>query len=443
MKCVTVLMCLLLGLLLVVSCAGDDEQAYEGVKDLGAGMAPGEKIRCSDVAECEDGNPCTIDDCHEGFCDYESHPIDEDLDGYVSHVCGGPDCDDENEAIHPGVVESPYDDEVCFDELDNDCNDRMDEDDAGCFRCDTAEDCDVGNTCTQQACVEGRCAYTNQPGPCDDGNACTVNDACFGGICRGDPLDADGDGYVDQGCGGDDCDDSLAAVHPGAREGPPADPSCGDGTDNDCDGLTDQAELACQGDNKVIELTAEEDLAPTWTDLEIALTVGTFHENEVVRISYGGDVDAVYVTTEDRVWVETLSLTGDPVSASILIPLGTLTVDLDTFRVASADPEDLILDPDGYFSANIRLRVNVVASVRLGALPIIQDYPMSILSEDMSVSGQWVPRGDTDGDGRDEFDLLVAGTLTYGFPAMEVPLLGEVAATMSGDVQLGFRGEAM
>ena len=442
MKHARLLLSVLLGLFLVVSCNGDDVE--DGVlKDFGAGAAPESKIHCQDVSECEDGDPCTIDRCHEGFCDPQSNPIDDDLDGYVSHICGGPDCDDENEMIHPGIVESPYDDEICFDGLDNDCNDLMDEEDAGCFHCEAAEDCDDGNPCTQQACVEGRCAYTNQPGPCDDGDACTVNDACFGGTCTGDPLDADGDGYVDAGCGGDDCDDSLPGVHPGAREGPPPDPSCGDGLDNDCDGLTDAAELACQGDNKVIELTTEEELAPTWTDLEIALTVGTFQENEVVRISYVGDVDAVYVTTEDRVWVERISLTGDPVSASILIPLGTLTVELETFLVASNDPENLILDPDGHFSANIRLRIDAVASVRLNVLPIIQDYPMSILSEDMSVSGQWLPGGDTDGDGREEFDLLVAGALTYGFPAMDVPLLGEVAATISGDLQLGFRGEEL
>ncbi len=442
MRHVMVLMSVLLGLLLVVSCASDDEEEYGGVKDaFGAGMAPEEKIPCTDVEACDDGNPCTIDDCHEGFCDYQRDPIDEDLDSYVSHICGGPDCNDEEATIHPGVMEALYGEEICFDGIDNDCNGLMDEADAGCFHCEMAEDCDDDNPCTQQACVEGRCAYTNNPGPCDDGDACTVDDACFGGTCTGDPLDADGDGHVDVGCGGNDCDDSLPTVHPGAREGPPLDPSCGDGADNDCDGLRDEAELACQGDNKVIELTTEEALAPTWTDLEIALTVGTFQENEVVRISYVGDVDAVYVTTEDRVWVEDMSLSGDPVTASILIPLGTLTVEIETFLVASEDPENLILDPDGHFSANIRLRVDVVASVRLGFLPIIQDYPMSLLSEDMSVSGQWMPRGDTDGDGRDEFDLLVAGALTYGFPAMDVPLLGEVAA--SGDVQLGFRGEAL
>ncbi len=443
MRHVMVLMSVLLGLLLVVSCADDGVEEYGGLKDSGAALAPEEKLSCTEAAECDDGNPCTLDECHEGFCDYQGHPIDEDLDGYVSHICGGPDCDDEDEMIHPGVIESPYDEEICFDGMDNDCNGLMDEADTGCFHCDTAEDCDDGNPCVRQACVEGRCAYTYNVGPCDDGYACTVNDTCFGGICIGDPLDADQDGYVDEGCGGDDCDDSLPGVHPGAQEGPAADPSCEDGSDNDCDSLTDAAELACQRENKVIELTAEEQLAPTWTDLEIALTVGTFQENEVVRISYVGEVEAVYVTTEDRVWVEDMSLTGDPVSTSILIPLGTLNVELDTFRVASKDPENLILDPEGYFSANIRLRIDTIASVSLNILPIVQDYPISLFSEDMSVSGQWMPRGDTDGDGREEFDLLVAGTLTYEFAAMDIPLLGEVAATMSGDVELGFRGEAL
>lgn len=442
MKNVPVLMIALIGLFLFPGCNGEDVD--EGMKDLSGAGAPEQKLSCTDAEDCDDGNPCTIDACHEGFCDPPQYdPIDVDLDSYVSHVCGGPDCNDEDATIHPGLLEAPYDEEICFDGIDNDCNGLIDEADAGCFHCDTAEDCDDDNPCTQQACVDGRCAYTNIPGPCDDGNACTLNDTCFGGTCTGDPLDADGDGYVDAGCGGEDCDDSLPAVHPGAQEGPPNDPSCEDGSDNDCDGLTDATELACQGENKVIELTAEEELAPTWTDLEIALTVGTFQEDEVVRISYAGDVDAVYVTTEDRVWVEDMSLTGDPVTASILIPLGTLTVDLQTLRVASKDPENLILDPDGHFSTNIRLQVDTVASVRLGVLPIIQDYPMSILSEDMSVSGQWTARGDEDGDGRDEYDLLVAGALTYTFTEMDIPLLGEVAATISGDVQMGFRGEEL
>jgi hypothetical protein len=48
--------------------------------------------------------------------------------------------------------------------------------------------------------------------------------------------DTDGDSYLDAACGGSDCDDSAAAVHPGAAE------LCDDGIDNDCDGLTDSAD---------------------------------------------------------------------------------------------------------------------------------------------------------------------------------------------------------
>lgn len=44
--------------------------------------------------------------------------------------------------------------------------------------------------------------------------------------------DQDGDGWVDQAVGGDDCDDADPDVHPGATE-------VVDGVDNDCDGLMD------------------------------------------------------------------------------------------------------------------------------------------------------------------------------------------------------------
>ena len=45
--------------------------------------------------------------------------------------------------------------------------------------------------------------------------------------------DADGDGYADAACGGTDCDDNNAAVHPNATE------TC-DGKDNNCDGAVDE-----------------------------------------------------------------------------------------------------------------------------------------------------------------------------------------------------------
>jgi hypothetical protein len=46
------------------------------------------------------------------------------------------------------------------------------------------------------------------------------------------PPDADVDGYIDSGCGGDDCDDNDCRVFPGAAE-------IYDGVDNDCDGAVE------------------------------------------------------------------------------------------------------------------------------------------------------------------------------------------------------------
>ena len=56
-------------------------------------------------------------------------------------------------------------------------------------------------------------------------------------------CDLDGDGHPAYACGGDDCDDSNAGVHPGAPE--PA-----DGLDNDCNGVVDDVSVcsgACTG----------------------------------------------------------------------------------------------------------------------------------------------------------------------------------------------------
>ncbi len=52
-------------------------------------------------------------------------------------------------------------------------------------------------------------------------------------------VDVDGDGYQDAACGGTDCDDTDPDVHPGAAE------NCGNGIDDDCDGLTDLADPEC------------------------------------------------------------------------------------------------------------------------------------------------------------------------------------------------------
>ena len=68
--------------------------------------------------------------------------------------------------------------------------------------------------------------------------------------------DTDGDGYLDETCGGDDCDDGEPNVNPGIPEGPAGDPTCSDGIDNDCNSLADIDEPKCNPDD--LDMTAED-----------------------------------------------------------------------------------------------------------------------------------------------------------------------------------------
>jgi putative metal-binding protein len=98
--------------------------------------------------------------------------------------------------------------------------------------CEEDAACEDGNLCTSDGCTPGGCRHSAVPNgtACDDGNACTVGDDCQAGSCVPGPLpDGDGDGYVTALCGGTDCDDAHAAVHPDA-------PEINDGLDNQCPG---------------------------------------------------------------------------------------------------------------------------------------------------------------------------------------------------------------
>lgn len=72
-------------------------------------------------------------------------------------------------------------------------------------------DCDDHDSCTDDVCdpSTASCTHTPNSAPCDDGDACTVNDACSGGVCKGSPKDCN-DGNA---CTDDTCDATGSCQH--------------------------------------------------------------------------------------------------------------------------------------------------------------------------------------------------------------------------------------
>ncbi len=166
--------------------------------------APGFLERCDcadndcDAGIDEDGSGGSV--CELGACH------DFDADGFTN--CEG-DCNDFAPKTYPGAPE------LCGDELDNDCDRRIDE--------DVDEDADGVTTCE---------------GDCDDRFSAVRPGAAE--VCDG--FDNDCNGIVDEGydqdgdrattCAGD-CDDNDVTRSPFRRE------VCGNDKDDDCDGLVD------------------------------------------------------------------------------------------------------------------------------------------------------------------------------------------------------------
>jgi hypothetical protein len=115
--------------------------------------------------------------------------------------------------------------------------------------CENDAQCDDSNSCTADACTDGSCenvAVTDGTA-CDDGAWCSDPDTCSAGQCAGptrscDDADPCTDDLCDEAL--DRCDNSPVADPP-EIEGPEGDPTCSDGLDNDCDGLTDAADTGC------------------------------------------------------------------------------------------------------------------------------------------------------------------------------------------------------
>jgi hypothetical protein len=157
-----------------------------------------------------------------------SHSWAKDSDGDGWEHNGG-DCDDKNAAINPVAIE------LC-NGVDDDCDGTIDE---GCGAC---TDSDIDGYYAEADCGTPQDCDDSDPGVnpgepeyCNDqiDNNCDgfTNESCSG--C----TDSDTDGYyLEAACSDNpvDCDDSLAAINPGALE------NCDTNYDDNCDGQTNE-----------------------------------------------------------------------------------------------------------------------------------------------------------------------------------------------------------
>jgi len=133
--------------------------------------------------DCDDGNPCTIDDaCNASLaCRGATNPCDD-----------GNACTDDSCGRTTGCVHAPDDFNFCD---DGDPCTTGDSCRAGsCEAGETLFDCDDDNPCTDDFCdpdSDPPCTHVFNDDPCDDGNVCLTGDRCCeGGCCPGDlPID--------------------------------------------------------------------------------------------------------------------------------------------------------------------------------------------------------------------------------------------------------------
>ncbi len=213
-------------------------------------MPPSGTKACTGPADCDDVNPCTIDECGaEGKCEYKGKCEDEGLlccDGDCGSCCVQQDCDDGvsctvDQCFDLFCVYTP-DDGLCT--MEQYCN-GLD----GCKQREpcpngNAAECDDGNPCTEDSCDAGLCDHAFCSGgesccegvgcatccsdaQCQDDELCT-KEVCQDGRCQSGPLCA---GTTERCCEGadnatcgacceqSDCDDGVSCTLDGCSGG--------------------------------------------------------------------------------------------------------------------------------------------------------------------------------------------------------------------------------
>ena len=218
----------------VAGAACDDGDACTKADKCSAGKCAGEALKCNDknpctvdkcngekgcvstnddTLKCDDGNPCTSGDaCKGGKCGGKGVECDD------KNPCTTDSCDGQTKkCVYKNNTESCDDGSACTEQ--DACKDG---------KCAAGKPipCDDKNPCTTDKCDEktGGCAFTPNTASCDDGNACTAGDKCAKGKCgSGKPKTCDDS----NACTDDACDAKTGTCKSTAK---PDKEQCDDGS---------------------------------------------------------------------------------------------------------------------------------------------------------------------------------------------------------------------
>ncbi len=212
-------------------CDDNDAATYPGAPEL----CDGADQDCDGAVDeqATDSVYWFVDSDGDGWGDDDLGNAELACNASEGHTDVGGDCDDGDDAIHPGATED-------CDDSDQDCDGTVDEEatDASNWYTDGDGDGYGDPDALTRACDQPANTVTNAS-DCDDGDEAVNPDLVW-------HQDADGDGYGDPDTSttacevppshtsnDTDCDDTHAGTYPGAAE------TC-DGVDTDCDGTVDE-----------------------------------------------------------------------------------------------------------------------------------------------------------------------------------------------------------
>ncbi len=219
----------------VGSCNADGNTCTQGDTCVGGVCTPGEYLTC------DDGNPCTTDAC-------------DPASGCTATAAGGLPCTDGDlctvgdacvaSVCVPGQAKTCSDNNACTTDVCDTSTGKCAnsavapggpcDDGSACTLKDacvngscsgTGVDCDDKNPCTVDGCEPATgCTFAASVSPCDDGDACTIGDVCAAKVCVSGALKTCPDGDP---CTSQSCDTASGTC---VKTDSPANTSCSDGS---------------------------------------------------------------------------------------------------------------------------------------------------------------------------------------------------------------------